>query len=208
MNFSKIYWTYLLLFLLIILPDQSFLEEKLSKKRLAVIGVNNTINNPEWESQLIGYGLSHLLLQQLFNLGNFIPIEDNPIIVEKINKLISLQWNGEKSLYNEKEADTIAKDIGSDVVAYARVIDFKTTQSKTFLGPFSVASTKVEVDIEIFIKEQGHQVIYSKGKGKAETRSKGAFFEIRQDKIYFDKTAVGKAAQKAMENAIEQARFK
>lgn len=173
-------------------------------KRLTVIGVRNEIKKPEWDNQLIGYGLSNLLLQKLFDTGRYIAIEDNPEILDKIDTLIRTQWQGQASYYSPKEADKIAADLGSEAVAYAKVIKFSTRRKRGFAGPLSGANTRVIVELEISLKEQGQPVKVAKGKGEASTKSMGTFFIIREDKVYFDETTVGKAAHEAMTDAINK----
>ncbi len=177
-------------------------------KKLAVIGVRNEINRPEWNNQLIGYGLSHLLLQGLYDTGNYVGLEDNPEIIGEIKRLIGTQWKGDAPLYTPEDADRIARNLGSEVVAYARAIKFSVKRRCSFMGPLSKAKTKVVVEVEVYLKEQGKTVKTSKGKGEASTNALGAFFEIRKDKVYFDKTTVGQAAQKAITNAIKGLRIK
>jgi len=172
------------------------------KKRLTVIGVRNEIDRPEWNNQLIGYGLSNLLLQRLFDSGHYVAIEDNPEIVDKIQHLIKSQWQKQASFYSPDDADRIAMDIGSEVVAYAKVIKFSTKRRRGFAGPLSGAKTKVIVELEVSLKERGLPAKVARGKGEASTKSVGAFFMIREDIVYFDKTTVGKAAHKAIDNAI------
>jgi len=171
-------------------------------KRLAVIGVKNEINEPEWDNQLIGYGLSHLLLQELFNTGGYIPVEDNPEIIKEIDRLIASLWK-ERSFYSSTDAEQIAKQLKCQTVAYAKITDFSVKRKRGFAGPFSKSSVTVEVEIEVHLKESEQPVKISKGKGEASTGSTGLFFKIRENKIYFDETTVGKAAEKAVINAVK-----
>ncbi len=178
------------------------------KKRLAVIGIRNEIDKPEWDNQLIGYGLSKLLLQKLFDSGRYVAIEDNPEILARIDKLIEAQWQMQSSFYSPDDADRLARDLGSDVVAYAKVVKFSTKRTRGFAGPMAGAKTKVIVEIEVSLKEKGQAVRTAKGKGDAATKSMGAFFSIREDQVHFDKTTVGKAAHRAIVKAIKKLRIK
>jgi len=171
-------------------------------KRLAVIGVKNEIHEPEWDNQLIGYGLSYLLLQELFNKGGYIPVEDNPEIIKEIDRLIASLWKN-RSFYNETDAEQIANQLNCQTVAYAKVTDFSVKRKRGFAGPFSKASVIVGVEIEVHLKESGQPVKISKGKGEAFTKSTGLFFQIRDNNICFDETTVGKAAEKAVINAVK-----
>ena len=188
----------ILLGMLVFQPD----TEASEKKRLIIIGVRNETDRPEWDNQLIGYGLSNLLSQKLFDTGLYIALEDNPEITEKIENLIRTQWQRESSYYNSEDADLLASDLGSDVTAFAKVTKFSTHRKRGFAGPLSGADTKVIVELEVSLKEKNKPIQVGKGKGEASTRSMGAFFQIREDKVYFDETTVGKAAHNAMDDAI------
>jgi hypothetical protein len=179
-------------------------EAASGKKRLAVIGVRNEINRPQWNNQLIGHGLSSLLSQKLCDTGQYVAIEDNPEIIDRIQHLIRTQWQRDSKYYTSEDADRLALDLGSDAVAFARVIHFSTKRKRGFAGPFSGADTKVLIEVEVGIKEKGQPVRMAKGKGEASTRSMGTFFHIREDKVYFDETTVGKAAHRAIDDAIRE----
>jgi hypothetical protein len=183
-------------------PNQSYLLDN-NKKKLIVIGVKNEIQRAEWQDQLIGYGVSNLLSQELFNTGHFSPVENNPEIIERTNDLIKNLWTGQTELYYPENADEIAKSLISDIVAYARLTNFSVSRKRGFAGPFSSSKTKVTIDIEVYLKEQGVGIKKSTGQGSAYTKSLGAFFRVRKGKIYFDKTTVGKATKKAIMNAAK-----
>ncbi len=173
------------------------------RKRIAVIGFANETNNPEWDNHLIGYGLSQLYLQKLFDTGKYVPIEDNPEIISEIDRLINNQWKADTGFYHENDAEKIAEVINADTVAYGKVVKFDVSRSKSFLGPFSSSKSKVSVEVEVHLKDRNSPARISRGTGTASTKSRGVFFQIRDDKIYFDKTAVGRAAEKAVAQAVE-----
>jgi len=187
-------------------PGHGFAEGP-AKKRLVVIGVKNEIREKEWNDQLIGYGLSHLLLQKLFDTGRYAPVEDNPEIVAAVQKMIQNQWQGDEPLYRAEDAGRIAGQLSCDAVAYARAVCFATRRVRGLAGPFSGAKTTVEIEIEVYVKEKDKPVVSAMGKGEACTRSLGVFFQIREDKVYFDETTVGKAAALAMEKAVSELRL-
>ncbi len=177
-------------------------------RTLAVIGVKNDIKKKEWNDHLIGYGLSHLLLQKLHDTGQYAPVEDNPEILDAVEKMIRTQWEGGSGIYSEQDAEKIARDLDCDAVAYARAAKFSTRRRRGFAGPFSGAKTTVVIDIEVFLKEKGKKLRKAKGRGKASTKSMGVFFQVREDRIYFDETTVGKAAADALENAVKGLKLK
>ncbi len=173
-------------------------------KTLSVIGVRNDIKKKGWNDQLIGYGLSHLLLQKLHDTGLYVPVEDNPEILDAVDKMVQTQWDGNGKFYSAKDADKIATDLNCDAVAYARAVKFSTRRRRGLAGPFSSAKTTVIVDIEVYLKEKDKKLKKAKGRGRAATKSVGVFFHVRKDKIYFDETTVGKAATQALEEAIKK----
>lgn len=177
--------------------------QKNSEKRLVVIGVKNEIGRKEWNDQLIGYGLSHMLLQGLFDTGRYAPVEDNPEVLRETRRLINTQWSETSTFYTPRQADDIAERLECDAVAYARALKFIKKRKRSFAGPFSSAATRITVEIEVCLKERNQPVRVATGKGSAMTKSRGFLFEIRKDQVYFDKTAVGQASQEAMTNAVK-----
>jgi len=175
-----------------------------SPKKLVVIGVQSNVSRPELDNELIGYGISSLLRQKLFDTGQYAPIEDNPEIIQEINRLINRQWSGGDSFYMPNDADRIAARFNADAVAYAKITDFTTSRRKGMMGPFSKALTTVYIDVDVYIKEKGKQLIMVRGEGEGATSSSAFLYEIRDDKIYFDKTALGKATKMAIEEAVSE----
>jgi hypothetical protein len=169
------------------------LAADMGKKRLAVIGVKNEIQHDEWDNQLIGYGISQLLLQRLFDTGHFVPVENNPEIIKEINRLISMQWQGQAKFYDHEDVHRIAQEIGSEAVAYAKIKKLDKKRKRGFFGPFSAAKTNVVVEVEVYLKEMDTPIKISNGIGESATKSTGIVFQIRDDKIYFDQTSVGRA---------------
>lgn len=173
-----------------------------TRKRLAVIGFTKNFSNPEWDNQLIGYGLSQLLLQKLYDTGRYTAVEDNPEIMLTINRLIEQQWNQDAVVHREHDAERIAGEVQADAVAYGKVLRFDTQRSRSFAGPISRSVTNVMVELEVYLKETPAPLRRSTAVGSAATRSVGMFFQIRDDKLYFDQTAVGRAAEQALTDAV------
>jgi hypothetical protein len=172
---------------------------------LTVIGVKNEIKDPQWENQLIGTGISKLVLQALYETGKFKPIEDNPEILAQVDRMVKLQWSGDTPIYKDEDAEKIAKDLKTDAVAWARTISFSVRRFRGgFAALMSGAKTTVTVDIEVFVKEKGRPLVSARSRGTASTNSSGIFFQVRQDKVYFDQTTVGKATQSAVYKAVKE----
>ncbi|MFZ5569599.1 MAG: hypothetical protein ACOZF0_04305 [Thermodesulfobacteriota bacterium] len=195
-----------LLVSLLLLPPAplSSAETKSPAKSLVVIGVKNEVDRPELENQLIGHGISSLLLQKLFDTGGYVPIENNPEIIAAINGMIQRQWAGKDQFHTPADAARISEELHSDAVAYAKIIHCGISRSKGMIGIFSKARTMVRIEIEIYLQEKNAEIKTARGEGEAATDSSALFYDIRDNKIYFDQTSLGRATQKAIDAAVEQ----
>lgn len=189
----------------LLLPARA-VSARLPAGRLVVLGVRNEVNRPEWNDQLIGYGLAQLLLQELYNTGLYVPIETNPGIINEINRLIKAYWRAEAREYTAAETDALANKFAGDVTAYATVKKVASERSRTSVGPFSSAQTVVIIAVEVTLKKVGEEEIRVNGEGRSATKAKTIMFTIRDDKLQLDETAVGRAAEKAIKNAVEELR--
>ena len=175
-------------------------------KRMAVIGVKNSIKNDsyksQWNRKLIAFGLCDLLAQEFYDTGLFKPVEDNPEIIREIDRLIGRSWVEKNVDYKPEEVDRIAGQLHCDAVAYGEIFKFEVSESRAFIGIFSRRRSKVTVGIRAYLKENGKPVQSFTGEGEAYTKSVGTLFRIREGKIYFDETAVGMAAKQAVEKAM------
>lgn len=175
---------------------------------LTVIGVKNGIKDPRWDNQLIGTGISMLVLQALYETGRFRPVEDRPEVLSEVDRLVKLQWAGENPPYQEADAEKLAGELATDAVAWARTIKFSTKRRRGGIGGLlGSAKTTVTVEVEVFVKEKGKPAVSAKGSGEACTDSLGVFFQIRKDQVYFDQTTVGKATQQAVYEAVKEMKF-
>jgi len=172
------------------------------QKTLIIAGVTNHTNNPEWDDFLIGHELSHLISEEFYNTGLFAPIENNPEIADKVYKLTEHTWKTDTISEAREDAISKAREMNSDVVAYAVVKSFSKSRSGLSLGPFSSAKVNINVKIEITLDIEGRRTFSATGKGKGVTKSAGVLFHIREDKIHFDATTVGIATCHAVKDAI------
>jgi hypothetical protein len=180
------------------------LSESGSVKKLAVIGICNEIDDPRWDNQLIGQGLADLLFQGLCDTGQYIGVEQNPRVIDEILRLRALQWDRKSPFYQPADAERISRKVRADAVAYAKVKDFSLARQRFSIGPFGGGKTKVTVLVEVYLKEAGGVLKRAQGKGEASTKQMGSFFQLREDKVYFDETTVGQAAQEAVKRAIDK----
>ena len=172
-------------------------------KTLFVSGVEDKTDNDEWNNLLIAYGIRSLIEEELFQTGLFVPIETNPEIQGQIDKLIQYSWRPSGDVQDGKMV-AVAKTIGSDVIVSGVVKNFKKKRSGSFMGPFSSSKVTISFIVELSLNEKGKIVCSGSGKGKGVTKSSAVLFQIRKDKVNFDKTTVGRAAHKAIRDAVQE----
>jgi len=171
-------------------------------KTLFVSGIKDETHNKEWRNLLIGQGMVNLVEEELFATGLFVPLENKSEIQDQIRQLIEYAWH--PPLEQGEPVQSADTPIKSDVVVSGIVKNFKKKRSRAFAGPFSKAKVTISFVVELFLKEKGELICSGRGKGKGETSSNAVFFQIREDKIQFDKTSVGTAARKAVCAAVKE----
>ncbi|MDX8395267.1 MAG: hypothetical protein R8K22_02520, partial [Mariprofundaceae bacterium] len=175
-----------------------------NKRTLAVIGVNHNLDDPRWDDQLIGYGITQLVFQKMYDTGMYISYEDNEEVIQKVKKLVSRQWEQKSRPYDLQKANEITKELGCDVVSYAKITRFSIRRLRGFAGFLAAAKTTIYFDIELHVVEKNGEHYQYEGAGSATTNATGVLFAVREDKIFFDKTGVGQAITQAVENAVSK----
>lgn len=172
-------------------------------KTLFVSGIKDETNNKEWRNLLIAHGIVNLVEEELFATGLFVPLENKSEIEDQIRQMIEYAWRPPLGQAGEP-VQSINTSVKSDVEVSGIVKNFRKKRSRAFAGPFSKATVTISFVVELFLKEKGELICSGQGKGQGKTRSKAVFFQIREDKIQFDKTSVGKAARKAVGAAVKE----
>ncbi len=173
------------------------------EKTLLVLGSFNDLKNEQWKDEQIGFGLRSLITQSFFDVGVFTVIEEKPEIREKIRAISQAMWvSGDKKHNIEKETGE-AKYMGAKYIAYGRVYYFGRPQTKVTVGVLQarVSDTVIRIEITLQNIENG-KIIKKSGSGTAETAANSILFEVRDDSILFDETAVGVATKKAIGEAV------
>lgn len=177
-------------------------EKKLGViRRVVVTGVRNEAKEPELSTLLVVQGVAQLLAQELYDTGQFMPVEDNPEITKQVQELISLSISSDAA---QQHVETAFNLFGCDAVVNACIKKFSKSRLRGFAGPFSASNVDIEIEIEIAVTMKNGEPIVASGSGKGTTRSRGVLFEIRNDKIHFDKTSVGTAMQIAVKEAVQK----
>jgi len=173
-------------------------------KTLYVSGIKDETDNKAWRNLLIAHGMVNLVEEELFATGLFVPLENRSEIKDQIRQLIEYAWYPAPEQGEGTVQPVVDTSIRSDVVVSGVVKNFRKKRSRAFAGPFSKAEVTISFVVELFLEEKGTLVCSGRGKGRGKTSSKAVFFQIRDDKIQFDKTSVGKAARKAVSMAVKE----
>lgn len=184
----------------IVFPTDTAAESRTGS--LVVLGLENQVTDEGWQDLRIGFGLTSLLAEKLYDTGLFQFIEEDPRQRTRLEERRRELWQGSitcrEACFREE-----ATHFGVTFIAIGRVTDFSTSGSKAFIGPVSTASRRstVTVAIDLYQTER-NEILTCDGKGSAATRAGALLFEFRGDAVAFDKSAIGPATEKALDKAV------
>lgn len=177
------------------------------KKTLIVVGVTNEIKDERWEDRRIGFGVTSLIAESFFDSGKFTLIEEKEEIRGQLKNVREKLWMLSEEALQLQEALAAAGQTGAEMMAYGRVVSFKTPTQRVSVGPFHSREKITEIKIEVILRDlKSDKTFAEEGKGKAKTTSKSVIFEYREDRdeVNFDKTTVGEATKQAIAEAVEK----
>ncbi len=185
----------------VIFPFNLHAQEQETKYRFMVVDIQDQTEHKGWENHLIAYGIKSIVSDELYDTGQYIPVDDNPEITIRINEMIAASWENKKAHSMHKPSFVGNPDC--DALVAVVVQDFKLKRRRS-IGIFAAAKTTIEVVAKVDIQYRDGSIITATGSGKGITKSLGVLFQIREDKIYFNETTVGQATRKAIHNAISK----
>jgi len=178
--------------------EDDFLD--LSSSQIAVIGVVNELEQPEWKDQRIGLGLQTILSQQLYESGHFKMLEDKPEMKEKLQVIGEGLWSKTGSTDDNVKN---AAQLGADFAVYGKVIYYGKPRSKASFAGMSVNKKTTVIKVEVhFVNTKTGKTITEYGEGESSTTATAIVFQFNDKKVDFDKTEVGSATKKALNDAV------
>jgi len=178
-----------------------------NKKTLLVIGVTNEIKDERWQDRRIGFGVASLIAESFFDSGKFTLIEEKEEIRDQLKNVREKLWMLSEEALQLQEALATAGQAGAEMMAYGRVVSFKTPTQRISVGPFHSREKITEIKVEVILRDlKSDNTFTEEGKGKAKTTSKSVIFEYREnrDEVNFDKTTVGEATKQAVVEAVNK----
>ena len=187
----------LVLLMAIMLPHTAAADELL---RLAVVGVSNQSGEKELDKLLISQGVGLLVAQELYDTGRYVPVERNSEITSQVEALRVRLAAGETAgaIIDQRQS----QKLDCDAVAAVTFKTFKKSRSRSSFGPFSSSKVKIALEVEVSLREGEDRLISVSGSGSGVTKARGVLFQIREDKVHFDRTSVGLATQTAVQQAV------
>lgn len=189
----------LLLFPLFISPSRAG-----ELHRLAVVGVTNRSGEGEFNNLLVAQGIAQLVAQELYDAGNFVPVEDNPEITGRINELLARSAQNSAGGEEGDQALDSGQELGCEAVATVKIVKFSKSRRKGGIGPFSAAKVEIAVEVEVSLKDGDKPVVTARGRGTGVTKSHAFLFQVRKDKVNFDQTSAGQATLEAVKEAVSK----
>ncbi len=168
-----------------------------------VIGVKNHVKGKEWQDMGIGFGISNLIAQYVYDTGEFIPIEEKGEIKKAIRENREFYWRF-KGKVKESDIQKKAEEIEVDFVFLGEVKKCKKYRKKAFIGFVSKYQTTVRVffTLHMINKKTGEKKTV-KGEGYSTKGATGFVFEAIDGEIKFNSTMVGLAIEEAVKNSVD-----
>ena len=172
------------------------------KQPFVVTSIENKTSESEWKNHLIALGLRNLIHEELMATGCYQPAETDPEVQSMIDELVVKSWGGQPAV-----SDTGLKGIRSavsDTTVKAVIKSFSKERSRLMVGPFSSGSATIKVVIELSLQKSDGVLKKAEGMGRGVTKAQGLIFQIRENKVYFDESAVGIAVHEAIKTAVKR----
>jgi len=178
---------------------------------LAVIGMiqgEGQLRDTERKSlqnRRIGFGLTNLLAESLFDTGKFRLLEEKDVRKRELREnLVSKYWLEPGARYSEQMLQSVALQLGVELLAYGNIAHTSSKQSYC-VGPFCHHKQKLQTKVNVCLYAASTRAILChEGQGEAQQEGTGAFYEFRNDRLDFEKNAAGRAAKQAVTLAVQE----
>jgi hypothetical protein len=172
------------------------------KQTFVVISIENKTSESEWKNHLIALGLRNLIHEELLATGCYLPAETDLEVQSLIDEWVIKSWGGQPAASDAGLRG--ARGAVFDTTVKAVIKSFSREHSRLRVGPFSSGSATIKVVIELSLQKSDGVAKRAEGMGKGVTKAQGLIFQIRENKVYFDESAVGIAVHEAIKAAVKR----
>jgi hypothetical protein len=178
---------------------------------LAVIGViqeENQLRGPEKKKladHRIGFGLTQMLAELLFDTGKFRLLEEKDIHQRQLlDNLVTTYWLETGARYSVQMLRSVAAQLGAAVLAYGEISHRKVSGKSITLGPFSrhVHTLQIRVNVCLFAAAS-EAVLCQVGDGQAQQEAAGVLYEYHGERLEVENNAAGQATKRAITQAVQ-----
>lgn len=176
---------------------------------LAVIGVKqgknqlSSADSQGLQDRRIGFGLSKLLAESLYDTGKFRLVEEKDLHKRELEDLVHIYWIVHRANYSEQELRRVATQLSAELLAYGS-ISYRSFRERISAGPISRVMQKLRIQANVCLYEVFTDAILCReGQGEAEQERRGVIYEPRDDRLDFEKNAAGIATKLAVERAVQ-----
>ncbi len=178
---------------------------------LAAIGVRHMDANGSGsdrttlQDRRVAFGLHNLLAESFYDSGKFRLVEEKNLRQRQvIEELVELFWRGSRPEAMDPHLETIATRLEADLLAYGTIAYAKSSGRRIQIGPLGSYQQKMRVTVVVCLYEVASQNTFCRvGEGMAQQEGTGVFYEFRNDRLDFEKSAVGRATKQAVTHAVE-----
>jgi hypothetical protein len=175
---------------------------------LMVVGFTTAVKLEAWQDARLGFGLSAALADTLYGSGRFRLLEEKAEVRQRMRDLGARLW-AEPGRQTELHADALAVLEANESrprwIASGRVVRFGTSTTRASLGPLQQAQRGFTVQVEVTLEDLATgRTVRASAEGHAARTATSAFFSVRDDRVLFDATGVGKATLDALHGAVAE----
>jgi hypothetical protein len=178
---------------------------------LAAIGVKHMDANGSGsdrttlQDRRVAFGLHNLMADSFYDSGKFRLVEEKDVRQRQvIEELVELFWGGSRSEATDLDLNRIATRLEADLLAYGTIAYARSSGQRVQIGPLGRYQQKMRVAVVVCLYEVASQNTFCRqGEGTAQQEGMGVFYEFRNDRLDFEKSAAGRATKQAVTRAVE-----
>jgi hypothetical protein len=179
---------------------------------LAVIGLRqeskgrSPADRETLQDRRISFGLNTMLAQELYDTGKFHLVEDRDVHARQIiANLVSAYWLVPRPVYSELDLRQVAAELDVELLAYGGIAYSVVSTQRLGIGPLTRVVQKLDVTVNLCVFHTSAQMgLCQDGQGIAKQEGVGVVYEFRNDRLDFEKNALGKATKQAVAQAVQE----